>query len=133
MLRGCIGHIIGILPLKETIQKMSVASSTQDPRFPPVELSELNNIDIEVSVLSPPKKISNPEEIEVGKHGIVISKGFFKGVLLPQVATEQGWDRETFLEHTCLKAGLPTDAWKKGATIEIFSAQVFGEKALGMK
>ncbi len=127
-LRGCIGHIIGIKPLKNTIQEMAIASSTQDPRFPPVEASELDDLDIEVSILSPLKRVKNPEEIVVGKHGIVMSQGPFKGILLPQVATEYGWDREIFLNHTCLKAGLPEDAWKKGATIEIFSAQVFGEK-----
>jgi len=90
---------------------------------------ELSEIDIEISVLTPMRKITDVNEIEVGKHGILMSRGICQGVLLPQVATEYNWDRQTFIEHTCLKAGLPTDAWKDPeTTIEIFSAQVFGEK-----
>lgn len=128
-LRGCIGNMIGQAPLVETIQNMAIAASTEDPRFPRVAPGELADIDIEISVLSPMKKVTNVEEIEVGKHGILLGKGWNRGVLLPQVATEYGWDRETFLDQTCLKAGLPTGAWKEGDTvIEIFSAEVFGEK-----
>lgn len=128
-LRGCIGNMIGYGPLIETIQEMAIASSTGDPRFHPVRPEELNDIDIEISVLSPMREIKDVNEIEVGKHGILMSRGMFHGVLLPQVATEYGWDRTTFLMHTCLKAGLPEDAWQDPKTkIEIFSAQVFGEK-----
>jgi uncharacterized protein (TIGR00296 family) len=89
----------------------------------------MGDIDIEISVLSPLKEITDVNEIEVGRHGIYITKGFNSGVLLPQVATEYGWDRETFLDHTCMKAGLPPGTWKEaGVKIEIFDAQVFGEK-----
>ncbi len=128
-LRGCIGNLVGRGPLVELIQEMAVAAATQDPRFHPVSRDELAAIDIEISVLSPLRRITDVNEIEVGRHGIIMSRGVFHGVLLPQVATEYGWDRETFLQHTCLKAGLPTEAWKDpDTTIEIFSAQVFGEK-----
>ncbi|MBI2974022.1 MAG: AmmeMemoRadiSam system protein A [Deltaproteobacteria bacterium] len=128
MLRGCIGNMIGHGPLVHIVQEMAIAAATQDPRFSSVSPSEMGEIDIEISVLSPMKKIRDVSEIQVGVHGIMISKGFCHGVLLPQVATEQKWDRETFLIHTCYKAGLPPDAWKDPkTTIEIFSAQVFGE------
>lgn len=130
MLRGCIGHMIGDGPLMATVQEMAVAAATEDPRFPPVKIDEMKDIDIEISVLSPMKKITDVKEIEVGRHGIIMTKGFRRGVLLPQVATEQGWEREEFIENTCYKAGLPKDAWKDPKTvIEIFSAEVFGEKA----
>jgi len=107
---------------------MAIASGWEDPRFPPLDASELDEIEIEISVLSPLRP-ARPEEIEVGKHGVYITKGFYRGVLLPQVAVEYGWDRETFLAQTCLKAGLHPDAWKEPDTkIEIFSAEVFSEK-----
>ena len=129
-LRGCIGNMVGQGPLVETIQKMAIAASTEDSRFGRVKPDELEDIDIEISVLSPMKRIKDVSEVEVGKHGILLGKGWNRGVLLPQVATEQGWDRETFLSHTCLKAGLAPDTWKDPETIiEIFSAQVFGEKS----
>lgn len=128
-LRGCIGNMVGYGPLVETIQEMAIASATQDPRFHPVSFEELSEIDIEISVLSPMRRITNVEEIQVGTHGILMSRGICHGVLLPQVATEYGWDRVTFLENTCMKAGLPSNSWKDPQTkIEIFSAQVFGEK-----
>lgn len=128
-LRGCIGNMVGQGPLVETISGMAIAAATEDPRFPSVTLPELAKIDIEISVLSPMRRIRDVSEIEVGKHGILMRKGYRQGVLLPQVATEWGWDRDEFLKHTCLKAGLPTDAWKDPTTIiEIFSAEVFGEK-----
>jgi len=128
-LRGCIGAFTSQQPLYETIQEMALASAFEDPRFPPLDKRELASIDIEISVLSPLKEIRSPEEIIVGKHGIYITKGFNRGVLLPQVATEYGWDRDTFLNHTCLKAGLPAGTWKKEKVkIEVFTAQIFGEK-----
>jgi len=128
-LRGCIGSMVGSGPIIETIQNMAIAASTEDPRFSKVAPDELDDIDIEISVLSPLKRITDLNEIKVGTHGILLGKGWSQGVLLPQVATEQGWDRDTFLSHTCLKAGLPQDAWQDPETIiEIFSAQVFGEK-----
>ena len=127
-LRGCIGYITPIKPLYQAVSEMAIAAATSDPRFPPLQPSELKRISIEITVLSPLKKIENPEEIEVGKHGIVIKRGPYQGLLLPQVATEEGWDRETFLAHTCLKAGLPMDAWReKGTEIYIFTGEVFGE------
>jgi hypothetical protein len=125
-LRGCIGYIRAQKPLHETIREMALAAAFQDSRFNPVKKDELKNINIEISVLTPLKKIDSIEEIEVGKHGIYIIKGYNSGILLPQVATEYGWDRNTFLEHTCTKAGLPTDAWKKKDTeIYIYSADIF--------
>ncbi len=128
-LRGCIGTFEGEGNLISTIRSMAIASGWQDPRFPQLDEKELKDIDIEISVLTPMRKIKDVSEIEVGKHGIYITRGFNRGVLLPQVATEYGWDRETFLEHTCIKAGLPRDAWKDPDTkIEVFSAEVFGEK-----
>ena len=128
MLRGCIGTFVSDRPLVDTVQEMAISASTKDPRFAPMSEDELGEVDLEISVLSPLRRISDPTEIEVGRHGIFITRGFYSGVLLPQVATEQGWDRDTFLQQTCIKAGLPTDAWKDPATkIEIFEAQVFGE------
>ncbi|MFH0729855.1 MAG: AmmeMemoRadiSam system protein B [Pseudomonadota bacterium] len=125
-LRGCIGHIVGHYPLAETISQMAVAAALQDPRFPPVTRQEWPAIEIEISVLTPLKEITDPTAIAVGRHGIYIQKGDRSGLLLPQVATEYGWDRLKFLEQTCRKAGLPTDAWKDpGAKIQIFSAQIF--------
>lgn len=128
-LRGCIGMMESGFPLFQTIIQMTKAASTEDPRFVSVSENELEEIDIEISVLTPRHKISSIEEIEVGKHGLWIEKGVHKGVLLPQVATEQNWDREKFLSHTCVKAGLHPDEWKKeNTTIMIFEALVFGEK-----
>lgn len=128
-LRGCIGTFTSQQTLYETIQEMAIASAFEDPRFPPLDQRELASINIEISVLSPLKEIRSPEEIIVGTHGIYITKGFNRGVLLPQVATEYGWDRETFLDHTCLKAGLPAGTWRREKVkIEVFTAQIFGEK-----
>ncbi len=133
MLRGCIGNMVGIRPLAETIREMAIAAATGDPRFNRVTEKEIPDIDIEISVLSPLKRISDPSEIVVGKHGILMKRGYSQGVLLPQVATEFGWDREEFLENTCHKAGLPGEAWRDPETeIEIFSADVFGEKGQGL-
>ncbi len=128
-LRGCIGNFVGQGPLAATVQKMALAAAFEDPRFPALKESELKDIDVEVSVLSPLREVKSVDEIETGRHGIYITKGMYRGVLLPQVATEQGWDRDTFLSQTCVKAGLPPGAWKKeDLKIEIFSAEVFGEK-----
>ena len=126
MLRGCIGHIRANHPLHETIKEMAIAAAFEDPRFPPLNQKEFDKVDIEISVLTPLRKITDIKEIEVGKHGIYVVKGFYSGLLLPQVATDYGWDRTTFLEHTCNKAGLPKGAWKeKDTEIYIFSADVF--------
>ena len=130
-LRGCIGYIEGVKPLGDAIIEMSEAAATRDPRFAPVTEDELEEIDLEISLLSPLEKIDDPEQIEIGKHGLVIKNGFNKGLLLPQVATENNWDRKTFLEHSCLKANLPSDAWQLDDTeISIFSAEVFSESSI---
>ncbi|MBD3369234.1 AmmeMemoRadiSam system protein A [Candidatus Fermentibacteria bacterium] len=127
-LRGCIGHFTGEGGIGRTVVKMAAAAAVQDPRFPPVRPDELENIDIEISILS--KMVpAKPEEVQPGKHGVYVRYGPFSGTLLPQVATEQGWDRETFLDHSCLKAGLDPGAWRDGrADIMIYTAEVFGEK-----
>lgn len=126
-LRGCIGYPLPYKPLVETIVEMALAAATQDYRFPPIEVEELGRLKIEISVLTLPRPIQDAHEIEVGRHGIIVSKGIAKGLLLPQVPTEYGWDRETYLRHGCLKAGLDEDEWQKGAKIEVFEAQVFSE------
>ena len=125
-LRGCIGYIEGRGPVYKTVEEMAEAAAFRDPRFNSVTEKELPDLEIEISVLTPLKRITDVNEIEVGKHGIYIKKGWYSGLLLPQVATEYGWDRQTFLEHTCQKAGLPTTSWKDKATeIYIFSADIF--------
>jgi AmmeMemoRadiSam system protein A len=130
-LRGCIGYIEGIKTIPETVKDMAQASAFKDPRFSSLNREEYKNIDIEISVLSPIEKVNDINDIVVGRDGIIITKGFNRGLLLPQVATEQGWDRDTFLTHTCFKAGLPGDSWKKNdVIIEKFSAQVFSENEL---
>lgn len=129
-LRGCIGNIIGQYPLSEGIARMALASAFEDPRFVPLSEREYPEIDIEITVLSPLVNAS-AESVEVGKHGVFISRGYNKGVLLPQVATEHAMDRETFLSQTCLKAGLHKDCWKdKNTKIETFTGDVFSEKEL---
>ncbi|HOX54755.1 MAG TPA: AmmeMemoRadiSam system protein B [Candidatus Omnitrophota bacterium] len=130
-LRGCIGRIVADDPLYEVVASMAIEAAIDDPRFYPVTAKELNDIEIDISALSPIEEIKDVNKIEVGKHGIIIRRGFFQGLLLPQVATEYGWNRETFLKQTCLKAGLPEDAWKDKTTqISIFSAEVFSEKTI---
>ena len=125
-LRGCIGYIEGRGPLHRTIEEMAEAAAFRDPRFTPVTEKELPDLEIEISVLTPLRRITDVSEIQVGKHGIYIKKGWLSGLLLPQVATEYGWDRQTFLDHTCQKAGLPSNAWKdKNTEIYIFSADIF--------
>ena len=131
-LRGCIGYVEAVKPLYQAVSEMAVAASTEDPRFPPVEVEELDKIDIEITVLSQLQPLPSPDSVVVGKHGLVIRKGFRSGLLLPQVPVEQGWDREQFLANTCLKAGLPPGAYKeKDVQLFCFSGQVFGEKELG--
>ncbi|MGA3173722.1 MAG: AmmeMemoRadiSam system protein A [Syntrophorhabdales bacterium] len=125
-LKGCIGYLRAHAPLDETVKRMAVEAAFHDPRFLPLDAREWRDTEIEISVLTPMKKISDLGEIEVGVHGIYIESGPCSGLLLPQVATEYGWDRQTFLDHTCLKAGLARDAWRsKGTNIYIFSADVF--------
>jgi AmmeMemoRadiSam system protein A len=125
-LRGCIGYIDAIKPLYQTVGDMAVAAAFQDPRFPQVNPEEFEHLSFEISVLSPLRQILDIREIEVGKHGLYITKGHHAGLLLPQVAAEYGWERITFLEETCGKAGLPPQAWKeRDVKIYIFSADVF--------
>lgn len=129
-LRGCIGNIVGQRPLVETVRDMAIESATGDPRFPKVETNELKDIEIEISVLSPLRKITDINEIKLGVHGVLVRRGWQSGVFLPQVATETGWGKEEFLSNLCAhKAGLSADAWKDPKTeIFIFSAFVFSEK-----
>ncbi len=127
-LRGCIGYIQAIKPVSEAVRDMAIEAAINDPRFTPLQKEELDKIEIEISVLSPLKKIKEASEIKVGRDGILIKKGFNSGLLLPQVATENNWDKEEFLRHTCYKAGLSADAWKAGAEIYIFDAEIFNEE-----
>jgi len=126
-LRGCIGHIEANQPLGTVVPRCAVAAGTTDPRFPPITPTELEQLAIEISLLGPLESIGGPEEIEVGRHGLVVEMGWQRGLLLPQVASEWCWDAETFLAQTCHKAGLARDAWKRGARIWRFEAEVFGE------
>lgn len=130
-LRGCIGHIEADEPLAAVVPRCAIAACSTDPRFPSVSASELAEIDVELSLLGPLEPIAGPAEIEIGRHGLVVERGWNRGLLLPQVATEWGWDAVTFLAHTCRKAGLPHDAWEKGARLWRFSAEVFGERTEG--
>jgi len=125
-LRGCVGFIEALTPLYQTVRDCAVAAALRDPRFEPVRPHELAELRLEISVLSPLVDIL-PEEIDVGRHGLLISEGAWRGLLLPQVALEWNWDREQFLRATCEKAGLPAEAWRRGARIQAFTAQVFGE------
>jgi AmmeMemoRadiSam system protein A len=125
-LRGCIGYIESLKPLYQTVCECAMAAALRDPRFDAVTPEELPALHVEISVLSPLVEII-PDQVEVGRHGLLISRGGQRGVLLPQVPVEWKWDREQFLEETCLKAGLPPDAWRHGAKIQAFTAQVFGE------
>jgi AmmeMemoRadiSam system protein A len=125
-LRGCVGYVFPVYSLYRTIAETAVAAAFHDIRFSPVTAEEAPRLIIEISVLSPLRPIS-PEEIELGRHGLVITCGMRRGLLLPQVPLEHGWDRVTFLEQTCAKSGSPPDAWRRGATIEAFTAEIFGE------
>ncbi len=125
-LRGCIGYVEAVKPLYLTIREMARAAAFDDPRFPPLTASEWPQVEVEISVLSPLEEIFDPARIEVGRHGILLRQGPFSGLLLPQVAVEYGWDREEFLFHTCLKAGMAGDCWRRSGTrIYIFSAEIF--------
>jgi len=126
-LRGCIGRLDSDLSLAETVASMAVAAATTDVRFVPVAADQLRDLRIEISALGPLVPI-RPEDVEVGRHGLVVSHSGRRGVLLPQVPTEHGWDREEFLDHTCVKAGLLPGAWREeGADLRAFTAEVFGE------
>jgi AmmeMemoRadiSam system protein A len=127
-LRGCIGSIQAVHPLYRAVASSAVAAAFRDPRFPPLHPGELEQLHLEISVMGPIEVVTNIEEIVVGRDGLIMSLGRNAGLLLPQVASEYRWDRPTFLRQTCLKAGLPRDAWRsKDCRIEKFSALVFGE------
>ncbi|MGH9452686.1 MAG: AmmeMemoRadiSam system protein A [Terriglobia bacterium] len=125
-LRGCIGRVTTSEALFQTVADCTVDASTHDPRFSPVTPEELAGLLIEISVLSELTE-ARPEDVEVGRHGLLISMGLRRGLLLPQVPTEWGWDRERFLDETCLKSGLPPHAWRHGARVQVFTAEVFRE------
>jgi AmmeMemoRadiSam system protein A len=126
-LRGCIGHMWIDTPLSQVVPKMAVSAATADPRFPPLTPEELDEISLEISILSPMRRVTDLEQIEVGVHGLVIMQNGRQGVLLPQVPVEQGWSREEFLENLCLKAGLSDDCWTKQSTLYSFTTIIFGE------
>lgn len=126
-LRGCIGFILGRKPLAESVIDCTVQASTRDRRFSPMKAGENQTVNIEISVLTLPHTINNIDEIKVGLHGLIISRGLQTGVLLPQVPVEWGWNRDEFLKAICRKAGLPDRSWEKGATLQAFTAGVFGE------
>ena len=129
-LRGCIGYIEPVAPLGEQIRMCALAAAFQDPRFTPLARHEFDRISIEISLLFPPVSVRDTDEIQVGRDGLIVSRGGFHGLLLAQVAVDHGWDRETFLNETCWKAGLPEDAWRDGSTsIQRFESIVFGETA----
>jgi AmmeMemoRadiSam system protein A len=125
-LRGCLGRITCDWAVGRVVAHLAEAVADSDPRFEPVTSAELDELHIEVSVLTPERE-ATPEEIDVGRHGLIVERGRDRGLLLPQVAVEHDWDAITFLRHTCLKAGLPPDAWQADARLFVFEAQVFGE------
>jgi AmmeMemoRadiSam system protein A len=125
-LRGCVGYVVPFAPLYQTVIETARAAASEDSRFSPVNREEIAGLEVSLSILSPLRAVS-AEEVIVGRHGVLISQHGHRGLLLPQVAIEHGWDRVTFLEQTCRKAGLPTDAWQRGAKIEVFTAEVFGD------
>ncbi len=129
-LKGCIGFIESRLPLYNTVAEVAAKSAVADPRFENVKSSELEDISIEISVLSPMQALENTDDLVVGRNGVMIVKGYSRGLLLPQVATENGWDREQFLSYVCLKAGLDKNAYKNpGAKVFVFTAEVFGDES----
>ena len=126
-LRGCIGSFAPTGSLAQTVARLAVSAATEDPRFPPVTADELDDLDVHISVLDPPRRMWAPSDIHLGRDGLLVRLGWHRGALLPRVAVEQGWDAETFLERTCLKAGLRPDAWKDpAAVVELFSTEEVG-------
>ena len=128
-LRGCIGYTVSQAPLEETLKDAALSAAFSDPRFPPLSLDELPQIDIEISLLTPPEKIMSPDELELGKHGAILKSGVNSGLFLPQVATEQRWDLTQFMNHLCIKAGLPSSHWQSEKyELFRFSAEILSEK-----
>jgi hypothetical protein len=130
-LRGCIGYPGGDQPLASVLPRCAAAAATDDPRFERITPAELDECVIEISVLGPITPVADETEISVGRHGLIVEQGWHRGLLLPQVAVEHDWDRDTFLAHTCRKAGLPADAWQRGARILKFEAEVFDDAGAG--
>jgi AmmeMemoRadiSam system protein A len=128
-LRGCVGYVFPVVSLYRTVAEAARTAAFEDSRFSPVTLPEASELEVSLSILSPLKTIK-PEEIEIGVHGLVIAHAGRRGLLLPQVPVEHHWDRVTFIQQTCRKAGLPQDAWEKGATLQAFTAEVFGDRDL---
>src|SRR6266496_2950009 len=126
-LRGCVGYVLPVSSVYRAVADTARAAAFEDTRFHPVTLDEARDLEIELSILSPPQPTA-AEAIEVGRHGLLISMAGQRGLLLPQVPVEHHWDRVTFLQQTCRKAGLPTDAWRHGAVVEAFTAEIWGEK-----
>lgn len=127
-LRGCIGNVVPSEPLYRTTARCAVAAATEDPRFPPVSLEELPLVALELSVLGMPEPVHDVEAIEIGTHGLIISQGSARGLLLPQVAVQYHWNRNQFLAETCIKAGLHPDSWRENAAIHYFTADVFRDE-----
>ncbi len=125
-LRGCLGRLTSSC-LAAVVADLAAAVAHSDPRFVPVSAGELPHLDLEISVLGPEREVSRLDDIEIGRHGLIVEQGLRRGLLLPQVASAHGWDRTTFVEQTCVKAGLPADAWRHGARILCFEAEVFAE------
>lgn len=128
-LRGCVGYVFPVTPLLQTVAETARGAAFDDPRFPAVTPSEGPRLKVSLSILSVLTPIA-PEQVEVGTHGLLVSRAGKRGVLLPQVPIEHGWNRTTFLEQACVKAGLPPDAWKTGVTLESFTAEIFGDEGL---
>jgi len=126
-LRGCVGYVMPVAPLYRTVWETARAAAFSDTRFPAITVDELPNLAVSLSILSSLTPIS-AEEIEIGRHGLVVAHEGHRGLLLPQVPGEHGWDRVTFLEQTCRKAGLPANAWQRGAKLEAFTAELFGDR-----
>ncbi len=125
-LRGCVGYVFPVTSLYRTVAESARGAAFDDSRFPPVTRDEVPELRVSLSVLSPLRPL-RPEEVEIGRHGLLISRGYCRGLLLPQVPLEHGWDRIAFLEQTCRKAGLPPEAWQTGAKLEAFTAEVFAD------
>jgi AmmeMemoRadiSam system protein A len=131
-LRGCIGRFEPDGSLAHTVVRMAEAAAFEDPRFPPLRPEEVADLDVHVSALGPRRPLPDPTRVRVGEHGLVVKQGWHRGVLLPVVAVEHGWDAPTFLKHACLKAGLRPDAWQDpSTTVEVFDAEEFGEASPG--
>jgi AmmeMemoRadiSam system protein A len=128
-LRGCVGYVLPVASLYRSVAETARAAAFDDTRFPPVTRTELPGLKVSLNILSPLRLIG-PEEIEIGRHGLLVKQGNRRGLLLPQVPVEHGWDRDIFLEQTCLKAGLPANAWQAGATLEGFTAEAFSDREI---